>query len=71
MIFSNSVNGMQIFCSSYQEILKRFIKEISLEGGLYSQVVMVWLSIMKIKETKEDSAEDKDKNNESSTNSKI
>ena len=71
MIFSNSVNGMQIFCSSYQEILKRFIKEISLEGGLYSQVVMVWRSIMKIKETKEDSAEDKDKNNESSTNSKI
>ena len=44
---------------------------MALEGGLYSQVVMLRISIMKTKATKEDLTKYKEKINESSKSSQI
>ena len=50
---------------------EKITKEIALEGGLYSQVVMIHISIMTIKFTEEASFKDKEKNIKISINSQI
>ena len=50
---------------------EKITKEIALEGGLYSQVVMIRISIMNIKFTEEASFKDKEKNIKISINSQI
>ena len=43
-------------------------KQISLKGGLYLYVVMIWYSILKTNVAKEDLVKDKYQNNESEIN---
>ena len=50
---------------------KKTIKAIDIQGGLYSQVAIIWCSIMNIKVMKEYLVKDKEKNNETPMKSHI
>ena len=67
-IFSNSINRIQVFNGFMKRYKEYYQKQISLKGGLYSYVVMIWYSILKTNVAKEDLVKDKYQNNESEIN---